>query len=153
MAEKTTIRALFAIAAAIYLQLEHFDISGAYLHEQLHNAQPVYVWQRQRFDGSYKHDTDTGELKGNIYGTPSAAHTYITRLYADLTENGYVQSQSDLSLFTIRDNEHYLLVAVSMDDFITATNDRNMTEHFYATLTQKYKVKRLGVRPLISTGT
>ena len=100
MADRTTIRTLFAIAASMNMRIEHFDITGAHLHEKYKHANRVYVWQPQRFDGTYKHRSTHGELKGNLYGTPAAAHIYSTELHRHLKNHGYQQMRSDTSLFT-----------------------------------------------------
>lgn len=55
MAEKASVRMIFALAAAQSLHLEHFDITAAYLYEQYQYDKLVYIWQPKRFDGTYKH--------------------------------------------------------------------------------------------------
>lgn len=87
MADKTTIRLLFALAAANGLHMEHLDITWAYLHEKYEHDKPVYIWQPPRFDGSYKHPVAAGRLFGIIYGTPPAAHTYSTKLHEHLKKH------------------------------------------------------------------
>lgn len=77
MAEKASVLLLLALAAAKGLHMEHIDITGAYRHEQYCHDKPVFIWQPQRFDGTYKHPHKSGELKGNIYGTPSCLHLLI----------------------------------------------------------------------------
>ena len=73
MEDRTTIRSLFEIAASMNMLIEHFDITGANLHENYKHSKKVFVWQPARFDGSYKHNARHGELKGNVYGTPAAS--------------------------------------------------------------------------------
>ena len=42
MADRTTIRTLFAPAASMNMAMEHFDITGAYLHEK-YNHKRTYL--------------------------------------------------------------------------------------------------------------
>ena len=65
MADHTTIRTLFALAASRNMAIEHFDITGAYLHEKCRHKNKVFVWHPYRFDGSYQHKATHSELKGN----------------------------------------------------------------------------------------
>lgn len=66
MADRSTIRTLFDIAAAMNMKIKHFDIAGAYLREKYQHENRVYVWQPQCFNGTYKHRSIHGELRGNL---------------------------------------------------------------------------------------
>ena len=55
IAEKTSVRALIAIAAAKQLVVEHFDLTSAYLHEKYAPERKVYIKQHPMFDGTYKY--------------------------------------------------------------------------------------------------
>ena len=72
-ADKATVRLLLAIAATFELQLDHLDITAAYLHEKFAQTgtEKVYVKQFARFDGSIKHSATAGILDGNLYGGPN----------------------------------------------------------------------------------
>ena len=144
MANRTTIRTLFAIAASMNMRIEHFDITGAYLHEKYKHANRVYVWQPQRFDGTYKHRSTHGELKGNLYGTPAAANIYSTELHRHLKSHGYQQMRSDTSLFTKKKRGNTILVGISMDDFLPIATSQTLIDDLYTILQKKYKVKRMG---------
>ena len=144
MADRTTIRTLFALAASRNMVMEHFDITGAYLHEKYQHKHKVYVWQPKRFDGSYKHTSTHGELKGNLYGTPAAAKIYSRELHRHLRRHGYKQMKADTSLFIKKTRKGIILVGISMDDFLPTASNTAMIDDLYKTLQQKYKVKRLG---------
>ena len=70
MADRVTIRTLFAIAASRNMGIEYFDISGAYLHEAYKHDKKVFVWQPQRFNGSYKHPATHGNSKAMCTAHP-----------------------------------------------------------------------------------
>lgn len=99
MAGRTTIRTLFVIAASINMHVANFDITGAFLHEKYQHDNRVYVWPLKRFNGTYKHSSAHGELKGNLYGTPAAANIHSTEFHSHLRKHGHKQMQTDTSLF------------------------------------------------------
>ena len=144
MADRTTIRTLFALAASMNMAIEYFDITGAYLHEKYQHKKKVFVWQPPRFDGSYKHQATHGQLKGNLYATPAAANIYSTNLHRHLEKNGYKQARSDMSLFYKHKGQDTILIGISMDDFLPIATDPTLIDDLYRVLKRKYKVKRMG---------
>lgn len=144
MADKSTIRLILAMAAHHGYAQEHFDINSAYLHENYKHKTAVYIQQMPKFDGTLTHPGQVGKLKGNLYGTPPAAHYYFMGLRDFLTSNGFQQCHSDPCLFIRHMPQAFVLISTSMDDFlVTATNQQLITET-YELLTRKYSIKRLG---------
>lgn len=88
MADRTTILSLHAIAASTDMHVEHFDITGAYLQEKYQHTKTVFVWQRPRFNGTYKHQRNHRQLKGNLYGIPAASNIYSTELHIHFKNTG-----------------------------------------------------------------
>ena len=134
MADRTTIRTIFAIAASRNMEIEHFDISGAYLHEAYKHDKKVFVSQPKRFNGSYKHGATHEQLKGNVYGTPAAANIYSTKLHEHLKRHGYKQMRSDTSVFTKTEGKHQIIVGISMDDFLPIATTKSLIDSLYNTL-------------------
>ena len=68
MADETTVRTLFGIAATHRMHIKHINIKSAYLHEKFaHNgSETVYVKQPPRFNGTYKHQCQRGKLNMKI---------------------------------------------------------------------------------------
>lgn len=66
IADRTSIRLLFPLAAASSLQIEHFDIESAYIHEISEHTTTVYLKHPLRFGGSLKHPCKAGILEGNL---------------------------------------------------------------------------------------
>ena len=146
MADRTTVRLLFAIAASQKLHIEHIDIEAAYLHEPFaHNGrETVYVSQPPRFDGSFKHPHKAGKLDKNLYGTPSAGHTYLNGIFRLLRHHEFTQSEADPCLFHRRRAGETLLVSVSVDDFTIVANLKSLLTAFATLLSEAYNIKRLG---------
>ena len=74
MADKATIRLLFAIQASGGLASDHFDIQSAYIHEPYKFEQPVYIRQHPRFDVTLKHNCRGGLFMKNLYSNPSGGY-------------------------------------------------------------------------------
>ena len=89
MADKTTVRLLFALAATFNMHNEHIDIKATYLHEKADHSgsHAVNVRQHPRFDGSFKHPHAVGKLNKDIYGTPGAGQTYLSTVVKLLHEH------------------------------------------------------------------
>ena len=86
MADRTTVRTMFAIAASMNMKIEHFDITGAYLHEEYKHTKKVFIWQPPRFNRQYKCSITAGartEVKTGtaLYGAHvgGCAHVWPAR--------------------------------------------------------------------------
>ena len=56
MADRTTVRTIFATAASMNMEIEHFDITGAYLHEE-------YKHTKKQSFSSHRNSTDSTSTK------------------------------------------------------------------------------------------
>ena len=145
MADRTTVRTLFAYAAAHALPIQHTDISSAYLSEPYTHTKPVYVKQFPKFDSTLSHPGHPyGILKKTLYGTRSGGYLYIDGLFKFLRSHQDNQSDHDPCLFYKNIKEKIILTAISTDEFLVVAISTDLVDDFYSTLSQKYKVKRLG---------
>ena len=135
-----------AISAAKKWNIEHFDITAAYLHELYQHDKPIYIRQHPRFDGTLKHNCKSGILQRNLYGTPPASNIYFSALVKHLHAHHFTQCQTDPCLFakTIESTGETTLVAVSMDDFLVTASNQKLITDLYNHLATKYTIKRLG---------
>lgn len=102
MAEKTTVRLLFAMAATFNMHIAHIDIKAAYLHEAFDysGSEAVYVRQHPRFDGTHAHEHKVGQLNKNIYGTPGAGHTHLNAVFKLLKKTDSINLKLTCAYFT-----------------------------------------------------
>lgn len=134
MAEKATIRMMFAIAASHHLHIEHFDITGATCTKSTPNTQPVYVWQPTRFDGSYKHQHKSSRTEGKYLRNPPAACLYSTNLHKN-TLKSTATTNCNLSPPCSRNTQtKEITIAVSMDDFLAAATCKEIKDELHAAL-------------------
>ena len=127
------------------MHIEHIDIKSAYLHDKFaHNGgETVYVRQHARFNGTYKHDCQGGKLDMNIYGTPSARHTYLSAVFALLRKDNFKQSEADLCLWS-KIGKDLTIAALSMENFTVFATTAKLKDDFAEALAKVYNIKRLG---------
>lgn len=68
MADKTTVRLVFAIYVRYILKRRILDINCAFPHDKAHYREPSFVLQPRRFDGSLKQKGRVDRLRLNHYG-------------------------------------------------------------------------------------
>ena len=146
MADKTTVRILFALAATFNIHIENIDIKAAYLHEKVvqSGSSAVYVRQHWRFDGTFKHPYQVGKLNKNIYGTPGAGHTYLRAVVKLLHKQTFVQAEADMCIFHRRMQNHIIILTVRMNDFTFISTSKTLQIKFAAILKMTYNIKKLG---------
>lgn len=80
----------------------------------------------------------------NIYGTTQAARLYHTGLSNHLTSHGYKPTDADQCLFYKTSHHDLIFIAIKMDEVLSVASITELQDELYATLTAKYKIKRLG---------
>ena len=98
-ADRSTQRLLPALHATYNMPIEHFDINSAYLHEKYEHDKPIYVKQMPKFDGTFRHNSTYGRLKGNLYGSPAAGYYYNKVLKTFISKQGYQHTEHDPCLY------------------------------------------------------
>lgn len=98
--EKSTIRTLYAIAAARGFPLLHLNIKSAFTTEPYEHDRPVYVRQMPRFNSQLTHtERSIGQLRLNIYDKKPAYHIYHTGLNRHLRKQNFSPSEADPFLY------------------------------------------------------
>lgn len=142
--DKTTIRLILAHAAAHRLPLEHFDISSAFLHEDFEHTNPVFIRQHPSFNGSYRHDAQVGQLRGNLYCNRQAGRILSDGARNFLASLGYTQLKSDLCTYTKITADTQAIIATTINDFLICATHTDLISDLYNKLKAKYTIKRLG---------
>lgn len=144
MADKASLRILFAITAQRQLLLDHFYFDTAFLDEKFQHPNPVYIKQHPRFNSTYEHPEKIGKLIGNLYGTRQGGHIYLEAMKAHLQKKGYRQLKSDPCLFTAHGPEKKeIFIAVCIYDILAAATHQSMLDQLHRDLKSKYEVKRI----------
>jgi hypothetical protein len=140
-----TIRLLFAIAACRGLKVWQMDVVTAFLYSTIDKE--IYIEIPEGYElveeGIDKTDNVLKLLRG-IYGLKQAGYLWGEELKATLIEIGMRQSTFDPGLYTIRDEDDFLMLTVFVDDILIASTRDDLREKVELHLQSKYKVKILG---------
>ena len=143
-ADRSTQRLLLALHATYSTLIEHFYIKSAYLHEKYEHVKPIYVKQMPKFDGTFRHNSTCGRLKGNLYDLLAAKYYYNKGLKTFLSKRGYHHTEHDPCLYVKHMTKGTILVSTTIDDFLVSASNQTLIDDLYSELFTKYRIKRLG---------
>ena len=66
----------------------------------------------------------------NIEGTKQGAHLWMKKLVDAFDKTGWVRSMTDPSLFTFRQDDHFMMAVVWVDDILVGYSDKGTYESF-----------------------
>ncbi|KAK0605174.1 hypothetical protein LWI29_023729 [Acer saccharum] len=137
----TTIRVLLSIAVSRGWSLRQLDVNNAFL--QGHLDENVFMEQPAGFIDPAR-PLHVCHLNKAIYGLKQAPRAWYNELRQFLLQNGFVNSQSDTSLFILNSNGCVIFLLVYVDDIIVTGNDVTSVNDFIATLARRFSIKDLG---------
>ena len=119
------------LSEAAYLghSVYFFDIKSAYLLAAL--AEDVYCSLPPGIEIGLDPVTGTNclQIKKSLYGLPQSGHNHYKRLTKQLVTLGFVQSQNDPCLFTLKRNEEVLRLCLWVDDAMVTTSSDELWEY------------------------
>jgi hypothetical protein len=126
---KVVVWLVFAITVLQKLVTRSFDITGAFLYEQLERT--VFVWWKK----------EVCRLKRSLYGLRDAPKIFNVGLVQHILSGGYSQSIYESCLFYKWDSSSsYIYIIIHVDDFNCAATDNGLLDNFYEHLKRKYEV-------------
>jgi hypothetical protein len=84
------------------------------------------------------------KLQKSLYGLKQASRKWYEKLTALLVREGYTQSTSDYSLFTLQKDHQFTALLVYVDDIILAGNSMAEFDRIKAVLDTAFKIKNPG---------
>jgi len=136
----TTIRVVFAIAAARDYNLTSIDVQQAYLQADITET----LFMRMP-PGLPSRDADGNpllvQLKKGLYGLKQAGRAWWLLLTSFLKEWGFTQSSVDVCLYTFQEGSSILWLLVWVDDTIIVDNDPALREKFVADLGRRFPIE------------
>lgn len=117
------------------------DVHNAFLHGDLYEE--VYMTLPPGFNASGP--TKVCRLHKSLYGLKQAPRCWFAKLSTALKDYGFIQSQSDHSLFTFDCNGIQLHVLVYVDDLIISGSSAAAMTEFKGYLSSCFHMKDLGV--------
>ncbi|PNX63688.1 retrovirus-related Pol polyprotein from transposon TNT 1-94, partial [Trifolium pratense] len=141
VAKLTTVRMLLAIASIKGWFLHQLDVNNAFLHGDL--QENVYM---KIPDGvQCTKPNQVCKLLKSLYGLKQASRKWYEKLTSLLVREGYKQSTSDYSLFTLNQQTNFTALLIYVDDVILAGTDMQEINRIKTILDHNFKIKDLGV--------
>ena len=138
----TSFRVLIAIAAHLDLDLEHIDITTAYLYGNV----DAEIYMRQPPGCKVKgQESKVCKLNKSIYGLKQAGRIWNSVFHNFLLEFGLIQCISDECVYRLKlDDGKTFIVLLYVDDLIVASNIRPKIDALKKRIMDRFKVKILG---------
>ena len=137
----TTLRILLSEAAVADWEVDQMDVETAFLYGDL--DEEVYMRQPPGFEVKGKEGW-VYRLRKGLYGLKQAARQWYLKLHGVLTDMGFVRSEADQGLYTIRWGGEVLHLAVYVDDFGLFANGTRIMLEVKSRLASAFSVKDLG---------
>lgn len=146
VANFTSFRVLFAIAAAEGLATQQLDIVTAFLYGEL--DEEIYMRQPEGFEVRGK-EHYVCRLVKSIYGLKQSARVWNIKLNEVMTSYGFERGRADLCVYVRRDSGGLTVVAVHVDDMLVAASTLAMCQQVQEELDGRFKTKALGEPKLL----
>lgn len=134
----STMRILFSLANDFNMNIEHIDVTTAFLNGELNEL--IYMEQPVGFIN--KNDSKVCLLLKSIYGLKQASRMWNSKVHDLLTKNDYIQIKCEPCVYMKEENNCITMVALYVDDFYIFTNSSN--NELLHLLEKAYNVKNLG---------
>jgi hypothetical protein len=141
VAKITTVRTLIALAAVKSWHLHQMDVNNAFLHGDL--QEDVYMTVPQGVNSPKPNQVC--KLIKSLYGLRQASRKWYERLTSLIISQGYHQSSSDYSFFTLNKQDSFTALLVYVDDIILAGNSLEEFDKIKTIMDSEFKIKDLGM--------
>lgn len=136
-----TLRTLLALAAHHNLEVDHMDVSTAYLNADL--KETVYARQPPGFVVEGKEDW-VWRLNKSIYGLKQAGYAWHKNISATLKQHGFIVLKTTQCVYMRSRDSANVLIALYVDDLFLFADSRAELNGVKAALQAVYKMKDLG---------
>lgn len=136
----STIRLLFAIGNQLDMDMEHLDVTTAFLNGEL--DEQIFMEQPSGFNN--QNSDKVCLLKKSIYGLKQASRVWNQKINSVLRSIGYIQSKCEPCVYIKKEKDTLVLVALYVDDFFIFSNSKSEKKKLIDLLKSNFDVKCLG---------
>jgi hypothetical protein len=136
-----TIRVVLSLALSHSWPMHQLDVKNAFLHGHL--TETVYCAQPSGFVDS-AHPDHVCRLNRSLYGLKQAPRAWRTRFATFLTSIGFVESQSDASLFTYHRGSDVAYLLLYVDDIVLTASSSGFLQRIISALRQEFSMTDMG---------
>jgi hypothetical protein len=134
------VRLLLAVCSVKGWFLHQLDVNNAFLHGEL--QEDVYMVVPEGVVSPKPNQVC--KLLKSLYGLKQASRKWYEKLTSLLVQEGYKQSSSDYSLFTLQSDTDFTALLVYVDDIILAGTSLSEFARIKGILDSQFKIKDLG---------
>ncbi|RVW39537.1 Retrovirus-related Pol polyprotein from transposon RE1 [Vitis vinifera] len=141
VAKLNTVRVLLSIATNLDWPLQQLDVKNAFLNGNL--EEEVYMDPPPGFDEHF--GSKVCKLKKSLYGLKQSPRAWFERFTQFVKNQGYVQAQSDHTMFIKHSNDGKIaILIVYVDDIILTGDHVTEMDRLKKSLALEFEIKDLG---------
>ena len=137
----STVRLLFGLAAELDLEIDHIDITTAFLNGDL--QEDIYMEQPPGFIEP-GNESKVCKLQKALYGLKQSARSWNNKIDTFLINAGFKRCTYDNCVYTKNNHRKILIIALHVDDFYIFFNDQKMSDDLKIEINRNFKMKDLG---------
>ena len=141
-----TIRLIFAIAAALDLEIEQMDVVTAFLNGDLN--EDIYMAIPEGLKNSSNANKVCKLLK-SLYGLKQSPRMWYFKMHEFLLGIGFISSPNDPCLYFRHSSSGIVLIALYVDDLLIAGSSRSEIKFIKDKLSQRFEMKDMGAAKVI----
>ncbi|CAH2091010.1 unnamed protein product [Euphydryas editha] len=135
----STLRILFNLANEKDMDIDHIDVTTAFLNGSL--QEEIYMEQPPGFEID---NNKVCMLQKSIYGLKQASRVWNETVHKLLTTHGYSQTRCEPCVYVKRNNTKSTILALYVDDFYIFSNCNSEKEALISFLKSNFEIKNLG---------
>ncbi|EOY26809.1 Cysteine-rich RLK (RECEPTOR-like protein kinase) 8 [Theobroma cacao] len=146
VAKQTTVRVFFAIATAFNWHLTQLDVNNAFLNGDLKEEVYMDIPPGYEIQGEYPENVKlVCKLHKSLYGLKQASREWNAKITSLIIQYGFIQSNADRSLFTMKTNNgEFFALLLYVDDILVGSYSKQAADAMKLFLSSHFKLKDLG---------
>lgn len=141
VAKMTSIHFLLSIVVAYDLEVKQMDVKTAFLHGDLEEEN--YMSQLEHYVVKGKSNL-VCKLKKSLYGLKQSPKMWYQKFDTYVLSLGFVRSKSDHCVYFKFDGDHFLVIALYVDDMLFIGKGKGLIAELKSQLSAKFDMKDLG---------